>query len=70
MLAPDQTPKAVITRLNAEAEKVAQREDVKKLLLRSGVETVGGSPEEFALVIKTEVVKWARVVKAAGIERR
>ena len=70
MLAPDQTPRAVITRLNSEAEKAAQREDVKKLLLRSGVETVGGSPEEFDLVIKTEVVKWARVVKAAGIERR
>jgi len=70
MLAPDQTPKAVITQLNREAEKAAQREDVKKLLLRSGVETVGSSPEEFQLVIKTEVVKWARVVKAAGIERR
>ncbi len=70
MLAPDQTPKAVIMQLNREAENAAQREDVKKLLLRSGVEAVGSSPEEFQVVIKTEVVKWARVVKAAGIERR
>jgi len=70
MLAPDRTPKAVIAQLNGEAAKAAQREDVKRLLLRSGVETVGSSPDEFEIVIKTEVVKWARVVKAAGIERR
>ena len=70
MLAPDQTPRAVIVQLNREAVKVAQMAEVKKLLLRSGVESLGSSPEEFDTVIKTEFAKWARVVKAAGIERR
>jgi tripartite-type tricarboxylate transporter receptor subunit TctC len=70
MLAPDQTPRAVIMQLNREAVKVAQMAEVKKLLLRSGVESLGSSPREFDTVIKTEFTKWARVVKAAGIERR
>ena len=43
---------------------------VKKMLLRSGVETLGSSPEEFDNVIKSEFKKWARVVKAAGIEKQ
>jgi len=70
MLAPDKTPRAVITQLNREAIKVLQMADVKTLLLRSGVETLGSSPKEFDSLIRTEVAKWARVVKAAGIERR
>jgi tripartite-type tricarboxylate transporter receptor subunit TctC len=70
MLAPDQTPRAVITQLNREAVRVTQMPEVKKLLLRSGVEALGSSPKEFGIVIRTEFAKWARVVKAAGIERR
>lgn len=70
MLAPDKTPRAVITQLNREAIKVLQMADVKTLLLRSGVETLGSSPKEFDSLIRTEFAKWARVVKAAGIERR
>lgn len=70
MLAPDKTPRAVITQLNREAIKVLQMADVKTLLLRSGVETLGSSPTEFDSLIRTEFAKWARVVKAAGIERR
>jgi tripartite-type tricarboxylate transporter receptor subunit TctC len=70
MLAPDQTPRAVITQLNKEAVKVLQLAEVKKLLLRSGVETLGSSPKEFGNLIKAEFEKWARVVKAAGISRQ
>lgn len=70
MLAPDQTPRAVIVQLNREAVKVTQMAAVKKMLLRSGVETLGSSPEEFDNVIKSEFKKWARVVKAAGIEKQ
>jgi len=70
MLAPDQTPRAVITQLNKEAVTALELPDTKKLLLRSGVETVGSSPKEFENLIRSEVAKWARVVKAAGIERR
>ncbi len=70
MLAPDGTPRAIIAQLNREAVKVLQIAEVKKLLLRSGVEALGSSPKEFDDVIKAEFAKWARVVKAAGIERR
>jgi len=70
MLAPDQTPRAVITQLNREAVKAVQAPDVEKQLLRSGVEPLGSSPKEFDTLIKSELAKWARIVKAAGIEKQ
>lgn len=70
MLAPDQTSQAVIAQLNREAVKAVEAPDVQKQLLRSGVEPLGSSPKEFDKVIKSELAKWARVVKAAGIEKQ
>lgn len=67
MLAPAKTPQAVISRLNGETVKVLQTQEVKTLLLRDGLETVGSSPKEFGALIRSEIDKWARVVKAAGI---
>src|SRR2546423_990424 len=46
LLAPAKTPQAVIGKLNSEAVKVVNRQDVKTLLLRDGLETVGDSPPE------------------------
>jgi tripartite-type tricarboxylate transporter receptor subunit TctC len=68
VLAPAKTPAAVISTLNAEAVKAAAREDVKSALLRDGLEVVGDTPQEFGGVIKAEVAKWMKVVKAAGIK--
>jgi tripartite-type tricarboxylate transporter receptor subunit TctC len=68
MLAPAKTPQPVIGKLNGEAVKVVNIPEVKALLLRDGLESVGDTPQEFAAVVKSEVAKWLNVVKAAGIK--
>jgi tripartite-type tricarboxylate transporter receptor subunit TctC len=68
MLAPAKTPKHVVARLNAAVVRVVQAPDVKALMLRDGLESIGDKPEEFAALIKSEIAKWAKVVKLAGIE--
>lgn len=67
-LAPAKTPAAIVSALHAHALKALARDDVKNALLRDGLETVGDSPQEFGNVIKTEIAKWRKVVKAAGIK--
>jgi tripartite-type tricarboxylate transporter receptor subunit TctC len=68
MLAPAKTPQPVIARLNGESAKVIHSQEVKTLLLRDGLETVGESPGHFGALIKAEVAKWLKVVAAAGIQ--
>ena len=68
MLAPAKTPPAIVNALNAEAVKAVGRDDIRTALLKDGLETVGDSPQEFASVIRAEVAKWMKVVKAAGIK--
>ena len=68
MAAPAKTPPAVITRLHGEVAKIVQQPEVKKLLLREGLESLGNSPQEFAADLKEEIAKWQKVVKAAGIQ--
>ena len=68
VLAPAGTPKAIIGRLNAEIIKALRAPDVQSTLASEGAEAAGGKPEEFAALIKTEVVQWAKVVKIAGLK--
>lgn len=68
VLAPAKTPGAIIDKLSAETAKVVQAPEVKALFLRDGLESVGNSPQEFAAIIKTEVAKWQKLVKATGIK--
>lgn len=67
LLAPAATPRAVVTRLSAEAVNAARAADTGPYLLKFGMEPVGSSSAEFAALIKTEIAKWHKVVKAAGI---
>jgi tripartite-type tricarboxylate transporter receptor subunit TctC len=67
LLAPAKTPRAIVTRLSTEAIKAAEAPDTKPYLLKFGMEPVGSSPAEFAALIRTEIAKWQKVVKAAGI---
>jgi tripartite-type tricarboxylate transporter receptor subunit TctC len=70
MLAPTGTPRAIITRLNAEAVKAVQSSESKAYLLKFGMEAVGSTPAAYAALIKTEIAKWIKVAKAAGITAR
>ena len=61
------TPAAIIQRLNREMVQVLAREDVKQKYLSVGVEAVGGPPEQFAAIIKQDIVRMTKLVKDAGI---
>ena len=68
VLAPAGTPKPVVIRLHDEIVRVLKMPDVKERLENVGFELVGGTPEAFGAYIKTEIQKWAKVVKASGIK--
>lgn len=66
MLVPAGTPKALITKLNAEANKALAMPDVKERLAGAGIDVGGGTPEDYAKFIRDELAKWGPVVKASG----
>jgi tripartite-type tricarboxylate transporter receptor subunit TctC len=66
VLVPARTPKAVVTRLHDEIVRALKMPDVKERLESVGFEIVGSTPEAFGAYIKSEIVKWAPVVKASG----
>ena len=68
LLAPAKTPRPIISRLNAESVRIVNTPQVKTLMLRDGLESVGDTPEEFAAIIKAEVAKWMKLAKVAGIK--
>jgi len=68
ILAPAGTPKNVVARLNSSINAALKMDDVRSRLMGAGIEIQGGTPEQFGNVIKSEVEKWGRVVKAAGIQ--
>jgi tripartite-type tricarboxylate transporter receptor subunit TctC len=68
LFAPAGTPREIVTRLNGEIARVLATAEVREQLQRQGADPVGDSPEEFAAHFKAEMVKWAKVVRAAGIE--
>jgi tripartite-type tricarboxylate transporter receptor subunit TctC len=67
LLAPAGTPKDIVARLNAEAGKALRLPDVKQRLDASGFEALTSTPEEYGAFMRSEVEKWAKVIKAAGI---
>jgi tripartite-type tricarboxylate transporter receptor subunit TctC len=66
-LAPAGTPKAIITKLNAEINAALNLPDVRTKLEAAGIEIQGGTPQEYAALIKSDLAKWSKVIKAAGI---
>jgi len=67
ILAPAHTPKAIISRLNAEIVKVIKMPDVQTRFTGQGLDPATSTAEEFAALIKSDLVKWAKVIKQAGI---
>ena len=68
ILAPAGTPAAIISALNAQIAKAMRNPAVIERLAADGSEVVAGSPEQFAAVIKNELARWAKVVKASGMK--
>jgi tripartite-type tricarboxylate transporter receptor subunit TctC len=67
MFAPAKTPRPMIERLNKEVVKIVQARDFKDQLLQLGSDAVGNTPEEWGRFIEEEIVKWAKIAKAAGM---
>ena len=68
LIAPKGVPKATIDKLNAAANEALKDPQLRQLMLSQGNEVGGGSPAEFASLIKSESAKWSAVVKTANIK--
>ena len=67
MMAPAAIPADILTRLQKEIVAILRLQDLREKLAVDGAEIVAGTPEELTAFIRAETVKWAAVVKAAGI---
>lgn len=68
LLAPAATPRPVVERLNKEVLRILQLADVRERLTAEAFEVPSDTPEQFLMYIKSDVAKWAKVVKASGIK--
>ncbi|MFZ9563076.1 MAG: tripartite tricarboxylate transporter substrate-binding protein, partial [Burkholderiales bacterium] len=59
-------PRDIVAKLHADIVKVLARPDIKERLAADGAEPVANTPEQFTAHIKSEIVRWAPVVKASG----
>jgi tripartite-type tricarboxylate transporter receptor subunit TctC len=66
VLAPANTPARIVDKLNAEINKILDTTDVRRRLIEQGTEPATMSPAQFGEHIKSEIAKWAKVVKASG----
>jgi len=64
--APSGAPADIVNLLNAQVAKITQAADVRQRLIDDGLIPIGGTREQFAAHIKTEIAKWANVIKLSG----
>jgi len=69
LMAPIKTPREIVVKLNAETVKILAGADVKERFLTEGIEPQGGTPEAFGKFIRSEIDKYAKVVKATGLQQ-
>jgi tripartite-type tricarboxylate transporter receptor subunit TctC len=67
LLAPAGTPKQIISTLHAETVKALASPQVRQQIANAGAEAVSSTPEEFAALIKADLARWAKAVKATGL---
>ena len=68
MFVPAGVPDAIIKKLNADAVKIIHQPDTRERLAGDGAEPAGTSAREFDAFIRSEIAKWAKVIRAAGIK--
>ena len=66
--APAGTPPAVIGRINSDINALLQQPDTREVLAKLGMTPAGGAPERLGGLVKSELARWGRVVKAAKIK--
>jgi tripartite-type tricarboxylate transporter receptor subunit TctC len=68
VVAPKDTPRPIVERLNAEIRAALADPDIRSRAIAAGTEPLTDTPEEFAAMIREETKKWAEVIKAGGIK--
>lgn len=68
VIAPAGTSGEIVSALSAAINKVLAMPEIRARIVSEGNEVAGGSPEEFALLIKSEIQKWGKVVRSAGVQ--
>ena len=66
VLAPGKTPRDIITRLHGEIVKVLLMPDTRQRLFDQGTEPVASSPQQFEAYIKSELEKYAKIIRQSG----
>jgi tripartite-type tricarboxylate transporter receptor subunit TctC len=66
IVVPAATPKEIVARLNAEINRAVQNPDLRQKLALGGSEPLGGTSEQYAAYIRSELQRWTKVVKDAG----
>jgi len=69
LFAPGKTPRDVIAKLNAEVVRALATREMRERLAQDGSAAVGDTPEEFSRFFQGEIVKWAKVIREAGIRQ-
>ena len=68
IMVPAATPKDIVARLHQEMIKALQSPDVKTRLANEGAEIIGNTPEQAAAIIRSDLNKWAEVIRKTGIK--
>src|SRR6478672_224619 len=68
--APANTPKEIVTRLNAEIRKIIEKPEIKAQLATLGMDAFSGTPEQLGTFVGEQLVLWERLIKNAGIEKQ
>jgi len=68
LVGPKGTPKEAIDRINRESNEALKSADVEKILAADGLTAAGGTPAQFEALLKSELARWAKVVKQAGVK--
>jgi tripartite-type tricarboxylate transporter receptor subunit TctC len=68
VMVPAATPRDIVAKINADIHAILSRPESREQLISDGQEPGGGSPEEFDRFVRSEIAKYAQVIKAAGIK--
>jgi tripartite-type tricarboxylate transporter receptor subunit TctC len=68
LVAPAKTPTAIVSKLAAETQRILKLPDVNERIVALGAQPVGGTPQEYADFIKSEIQKWQKVIRSAGVK--
>lgn len=68
LLVPAGTPQAIVAKLHQEAVRIVSQPDMREKLRLIGLDVVGDAPDAFAEIIRSDTLKWAKVIKEAGIK--